>query len=510
LATTHFFELAAGTLRVGTVEGRGARARLTAYHEERITVEDSELPRVLPAMLESAASRLRISGGSLVFAISSKFLVFREASFPFSDKRRVERTLPFQVEESLPHPLDEVVLDSFEISSNGSSSTYYVCCIQKKLLRAIMEGCSEFGCDPAVVAPSFIGIPYAMHSEELRLVLDLGNETTDMVLTAGNKVLVARTLRLAGKTLTRAIADALSVEPSVAEETKILSQGLDDRVPALNQTFSSELTRLAREVRLTLSALPPALMPKSIAVIGGGASIRGIADFLSKKLGTPCEAFDASRFPALQGLPSAPKTSGFAPPFGLALLENQSDKPQANFRRGEFGYHGIFDKIAIPLLILLLLLAGLLGMGIWHFRGENAKAKMEYASAVGKLRDAWMSVIPEPPPTADPFKYVAFIEERKKKLAEEQVVRSKYYRASVLPHIKSLEEIMRDIPFKMSRLEAGKTAITISGEIDNDPDTLKRINETATRGMVRFADVSPKTQLVETVLQFSVTCTYRK
>jgi len=488
VASTYFLEIAASTVRAGCVEGSGKKARLSSYYEERLNVEDGDLPRVLPSLIQSIASRIKISGSNLVVGISSRYLIFREATTPFSDRKKAAKTLPFAIEEHVSVPIDEIVIDAFELSRTAGSSTWYCCCAPKKLLRAINEGCAEIGCDPSIVAPSFAGLPFALPDPETKLIVDIGHDTTDIVLTKGDNLLFSRSLRLAGRSLTRAISEALSLEAAVAEDTKHLSAGVNDRDSSMKDIFTSELTRLAREIRLTISSLPADKTPSSVKLIGGGAAIQGIAEFLTERLSIPCAALKKDELLGVASILNKPATSGFLAPAGLAEAENSGGRPCVNFRRDDFSYHGVFDRIAMPLLIMLVFLTAITAVFAWHFsteRGNAAKARDAVTAQAAKWWEQVFGKDTKPPDSME--KYTAFVDEKRKKLSEEEKLRAKSYIGSVLPHMRNLEALMAGINFRLVRISADKANITLEGEVDETD--LAKMHDLRLRSSSYFSDV---------------------
>ncbi len=491
MASCCFIELASGVVRAGCVEGYGKKARLSSYYEERFTASEDDLPRVLNPLFESVASRVKLAGQHLVLALSSRYLLFREVSFPFSDRKRVARTLPFQLEEKLPVPIDEVVIDAYEVSREGEGSVWFACCVRKRLLKALLEACEVNGMDPAVVAPSYAGFPHVLPPASRRLVLDLGAETTDLFLLDGERIPFFRSLRFAGNTIVKAIASALSVEPEVAEKTLQLSHGFENGDQTLRDVLEAEFGRLVREIRLTLSALPAGREPEVVLLAGGLSGIKGLAEYLSAKLSFPCEVADPDMLGA-SSLLNRPSTVGYLAPAGLAAAEGKGKRPLVNFRKDEFGFHGAFDRIAFPLLVMLVLVAAMMGGAIWFFDGVHKKALASRTAAEEKIRAWWKDTFPPNfPPPKDLTKYKAFVDDRLKKLQSETELIGRYYTPSVLPALLNASKILKGLHYRFITLEAAKSRIKLVGEID--PEELNLLNDALQRSKRYFRDYTLST-----------------
>ena len=479
-----FIEIAAGTARAGIVEGRGKKASISSYHEEPFHIDDDELPKRMTELFELLASRVRFIGKNVVIGISSRYLIFREVSFPFSDRRRVSRTLPFQIEEKIPLPIDEVIIDAFEISKNDNASTWFACCIKKKLLRGIIDACDNLRMDPNAITPSFTGFPFLLPSDGKRLVVDFGHETTNLLLVKGEKILFMRSLRFAGKTITRSLADALSVDFSVAEETKHTSGGFSDMTSSIRETLSTAMNRLVREIKMTLSSIPEELVPESLYLCGGGAGIAGLDDFLSGKLSLPCEVAEADNRLNTSSLLSKPKTLGFLAPAGLCLAENAGRRQLINFRKDEFAYHGLFDRIAVPLFLMLLFIAATIAVGGFFFYKKHSKAKSMEAAAFSTMESWWNSVFKDAPAPNHPDKYKPFVDEMLLKLSEEGELLQRYYAKSALEGLKRVSMLFANVRIKLIRLESSKKAIKLVCKVQTED--INAINDALQRARRYF------------------------
>jgi Tfp pilus assembly PilM family ATPase len=509
VAECSFVELAAGAIRAGTVQGHGKKARLIAFHEERLTADEDELPRLLNGVLENLAARVKLAGKSVVFTLSSKFIIFREVDFPFNDRKRVIRTLPFQIEEKLSLPVDEVVIDAFEVSKTETSSKWFACCVTRKLMRAVLEACQNASIDPVAITPSFAGLPAICESRGNVLYVDIGNETTDLSVIVNGDIHYCRSLRLAGKTLSRAIAEALSVDIAIAEQTKHASLGFEDKDQTIRDILTSEFSRLARDIRLTLSTLPQELAPSVIRLVGGGAALKGVDKFLADKLGITVEIVPPETVTFGQTI-SKPHTSGMLLPCGCAMLTNMGQPAIVNFRRDEFVYHGVFDAIAFPLMVLLLCFCGIFGVFIFHFGKSYQENSKAYADAAETMSSWWTAVMPaDALMPRDVTKFSAFIDDRMKKLDENRELKARYYSKSVLNHVKLVRNFLRgvELQFTLESLDANKTSVRIVITV-NEEDSPK-VNEVITRGRESFEVISQADKRPDGTIRYSLTFTYK-
>ncbi|HEX9020893.1 MAG TPA: PilN domain-containing protein [Nitrospirota bacterium] len=104
------------------------------------------------------------SGGRIVSSIPGGRFSQRIIALPFGDRKRVERALPFELEDSVPFPLDDVeldylILDGAEKGVDKKRETSVLgIMLPKAVLRQHLELLASAGIDPQVVAPSYLGL----------------------------------------------------------------------------------------------------------------------------------------------------------------------------------------------------------------------------------------------------------------------------------------------------------------------------------------------------------------
>ena len=88
-----------------------------------------------------------------VFSIPQRFITVHDLSFPFKEKFRISRTLPFEISNRLPLSLDEVAYSSKIAFQNKNSSQVLVFIADKKWIRSFIKFLSESGIEPFILTP---------------------------------------------------------------------------------------------------------------------------------------------------------------------------------------------------------------------------------------------------------------------------------------------------------------------------------------------------------------------
>ncbi len=144
-----------GRLAVSVVQRKFGKSELMDSFI-RSFVTDAELVEVLRE--QSAVW----AGAKIVLAIPGRFFSQRVLTLPFADRKRVEKALPFEVEDIIPFDLEDVVLDHLVLGSAGvgkESETQVLCMmLPKAVLRQHLDLLAGAGIDPQAVVPSYAGL----------------------------------------------------------------------------------------------------------------------------------------------------------------------------------------------------------------------------------------------------------------------------------------------------------------------------------------------------------------
>jgi general secretion pathway protein L len=104
------------------------------------------------------------AGARIVSSIPGCHFSQRIIHFPFADRKRIEKALPFEIEDSLPFPLDDVEIDHFildKAEKDGAKKTetsVLGMLVPKTVLRQHLDLLASAGIDPQVIVPSYIGL----------------------------------------------------------------------------------------------------------------------------------------------------------------------------------------------------------------------------------------------------------------------------------------------------------------------------------------------------------------
>jgi len=300
-------------------------------------------------------------------------------TLPFSDPRRIEQTVQYEIEGQIPFDLADVAWDWQVLETHGGKTDLYVGVARKEELAGLLAALAAAGIDPQVVVPA--GPAYAAllgsgavpaaeaegdpagQAGAADVLLDIGHERTSICVAAGGQCLAARTFAGGSSQLARGLARELSLgeaEASALLEADgggaALPPDLAARAtdPHAAEALRRGLVPLLRELRATLKAWEsraPRRPVRRLWLAGEAARLPGLADMLRSEVAAPAAAVILAG--AAAGHIPPDRAPGLALALALALRGQQGSRGQRlNLRRGDLASTRDFEHLRAKVLRL--------------------------------------------------------------------------------------------------------------------------------------------------------------
>jgi general secretion pathway protein L len=364
------------------------------------------------------------------FAVPGDSLSVRMLELPFSDARKIDQVIGYELESQIVSAIEDVVFDHLIVAERASGATVLAAAARRTDLGELIAAADAQSVHPRALfaAPVIYRtlFPTEAAADEddasarpCRVLLDFGHERTNVCIVQGGQTLAARTIRRGGAHLTAAIARAFAADSERAEQAKcgeafLTSAGRPAETPLaakLDAVLREALAPTVRELRQTLASFAASSRAEieAVLVAGGSARLAGLLPFLEAELGLPARFFDAraalnaatSRGKAdadLAGEESAaPEPNGYALAAAIALAAARGSR-EIDFRRGPFVYQANFSILRqkaahLAGLLAALLIAGSIDLGakLSNLRNEHKaldkELKAETQELFGRPRD---------------------------------------------------------------------------------------------------------------------------
>jgi Tfp pilus assembly PilM family ATPase len=270
---------------------------------------DAQLKRFLEQNSEA--------GDTILSTLPGEKVTWRTFFLPFRDAKRLAQTVPFELENSVPFGLDEVVVDYQVLHRDRAGTTVLAALVQKEDLQHHLDLLQRGGADPKVVGLAPLAalntLSLVPDLPSTYLFLDFAPHSTTVALYREGELAGLRTV--SGQT------------NGNGDETVVLD--------------AAGIEALVAEVRWTVLAINGAPIDDQLVcyIAGERALIDSVERPLAESLPVNVRRLDrvALRNVAPEMGAQAP---AFTPSLGAALREvSPGNTVGINFRRGEFTFH---------------------------------------------------------------------------------------------------------------------------------------------------------------------------
>ena len=287
----------------------------------------------------------------VVAALRGDRISVRRLDFPFAEKRRVAQAVPFELEDKVPFDLDQMVID-WELAQREGNQAHVVSVLAPRTeVSALIATLHEARCDARIIEAEGLvlaNLAAAFPLPGTRLLVDIGHSKTTLCALRDGAAVSARSVGIAGRALTEAIAQERSLSLEQAERWKH-ERGVAE--PGVGSPFpraAAVIDRLANEILRFTQSLEPQL-PNGIGAVvllGGGARLDGIDLWLADRLQLPTERLGPPRADAgldLLSQDGAPLL--LAPAIALALRGSGRAHTRINLRQDELARRADFSRV---------------------------------------------------------------------------------------------------------------------------------------------------------------------
>ncbi|MGL5857824.1 MAG: type IV pilus assembly protein PilM [Angustibacter sp.] len=261
-------------------------------------VRDGEVvdPVAVADALKQLWTHIKFGHKQVVLGVANQRVIVRQVDLPALPEKELKEALPLQVQDFLPMPVDQAVLDFFPLEEVTESSGQHM--LRGLLVAAVRE--MVLGNVQAVqragLAVSSVDLtPFAvlralgdkgLTDTDTVALVDVGSRVTNIVVHRGGVPLFVRILLMGGNDVTEALSEALGVPHAQAEAMKQDPNVVagPDRAPDLARAVDGTTATFVDEVRNSLdyfaSSAPAGTYLRRLVLSGGGSRLHGLADRL--------------------------------------------------------------------------------------------------------------------------------------------------------------------------------------------------------------------------------------
>lgn len=317
-----------GTAAVRAAEVRFARGRASLVRFAQVALDPGAVVAgevVDAAAVGAALKRLWREGGfkskKVVTGIAGQRVVARTTELPVLTDDELRSSLPFQVQELIPIPIDEAVIDHQMLetvvltNADGASEErlrVLVVAAHRDVLRSLLAALEVAGLEPERVDLIPFALIRALHRRDFaeldagatgataEAIVDIGGGVTNVVVHEHGVPRFLRSLATGGVELTEALVTDLDVDFEEAESLKRRAGAggeVDGDVAAQHarDVFRAALAPVLEEVRTSLEfweAQSPEQAMRRVVLTGGSARVVEVGERLERLVGVPVVSGD--------------------------------------------------------------------------------------------------------------------------------------------------------------------------------------------------------------------------
>jgi type IV pilus assembly protein PilM len=313
-------------LDIGATGVRAAELSLKSIPPSLIRVAQVPLPQGAvvggelrnPEAVTSALKELwrkgKFRSREVVLGVANQRVVVREVTVPWlADPKELRESLPFQVQEFVPIPLDEAVIDFHtleEFEKEGRKMLrLLLVAAQKEMIQDMVRAVEAAKLTPvgldlvpfAIVRSvgSINGMSPTSTEDGDEALVDIGADVTSICVHAWGVPRFVRILPSGGRAVTSAVARTMGLEDEEAERLKrgVFSEGNEAHVGEAHRAAVTRAASFAEEIRSSLefylSKMPGARIGR-VLLSGGGSMLGGLEGLLQERL--PAEVVQGHPF----------------------------------------------------------------------------------------------------------------------------------------------------------------------------------------------------------------------
>lgn len=267
-------------------------------------------PDLVAAALRELWAATGFRGRRVALGVSNQQVVVRQVDLPYLPEKELRHSLQFQVDEAIPIPVEQAILDFhvIETFSNDEGERFIrilLVAALRDMVDTLVMATTAAGLEPVLVDLDAFAMLRSLAPESARglldepageLLVDVGSVVTNLLVHAGGVPRFVRILLLGGESITQDLVATLDISREEAEQRKA-QVGILDPVALLSAGHDARLiaergSRLIEEIRGSLdyyAAQMDAAPVRRVVLTGGGSRIPGLAARLAEVLSVPVD-----------------------------------------------------------------------------------------------------------------------------------------------------------------------------------------------------------------------------
>jgi len=255
-------EIGTNAIKIADIKRKGSQLVLHQAHVVPLppgkmsmgSIEDQE---GLASELDTIWNTLNLKNRNISLALPGNLTILRRTRLPYVPSEEIEKAIQWEIEKTLPFKLEEIHFDFhvYDIKEGENIDLVYVVArrnvIESYQQLFLMAGINLEVLDSTFLALANIAIVnYDDLSNVLFMVLDIGAESSNLLVIKDNRILYSRNVEIGGDVVTQSISRRLDCSIEDAERIK-LSGDIDE--DTLREGSHALASKLHNEIIISLN-----------------------------------------------------------------------------------------------------------------------------------------------------------------------------------------------------------------------------------------------------------------
>jgi type IV pilus assembly protein PilM len=297
-----------GVLRAAEVTNQSRKPMVSRYFEMPVPIEAVNRGEVVDRDIVQRALRLmwqraRFKTRDVVLGMGNQRVLSRDYSVPEAPLARIREALPFQVQDLLPVPVADALLDFYPVSREQTESGPMVhgllIAAVKDAVLGNVEAVESAGLHVAEVDLIPFALTRLLSGQGVVALVDIGASTTNVVICAGGVPRFVRVLPSGSREISDAIVarhgiafeDAERIKRQVGVMATVVTPEQRPVIDTIHQA-TGELLGGVRNTIAYFAANHPELPVSELVLSGGGADMPGIREAFAELTRIPSRPAD--------------------------------------------------------------------------------------------------------------------------------------------------------------------------------------------------------------------------
>ena len=361
------------SVKVSTVSASFRSFNWVGYREFEIPHDRRARPERAAAQVLGELGRQVGTSSVVICALPGDRVMTRFIELPFSDPKRIDSVLGFELEGQIPLGVEEMLYSYQPVGQAESGDTeIFAAAVKHEYMERYLGDLQEAGIDPRVITldtTSYVNLYDHLVGEGTVVFVDIGHRTTKICIVEDGRLRLARSIGRGGAAVTEAIAAHFEIPFEEAEQLKHERAQLPigEESDELSAMVAQEMQPIAMAIRQSCQSYTrdSGKAVGQVLVTGGGSRLRNCLPWLQPRVAAQTrrlalETLEFNKVADSEGAWSAAKSIGLA----LQQAAASTHIANINFRRAEYAYEGDYKYLRDKLTYLAVLAAVLVVVGV--------------------------------------------------------------------------------------------------------------------------------------------------